>query len=70
MNEPDQNLQAALLARQEDCWDRFSDAVTELLELHLVTLDEIIAEARHLKALASTAERLQRPSRDRAHTKP
>ena len=64
VNERDQDVHAALLARQEDCWDRFADAVTELLELHLVTLDEIIAEARQLKALASTNARLESPARD------
>lgn len=64
MDESDQDLHAALLARQEDCWDRFTDAVTELLELHLVTLEEILAEARHLKALASNGDRLETPARD------
>ena len=64
MDESDQDLHAALLARQEDCWDRFTDAVSELLELHLVTLEEILAEARHLRAMAAAAPGREVPVRE------
>ena len=47
------SLRAALAARLDDCWDRFDDAATELLELHLVPIDELVARARALRALAA-----------------
>lgn len=58
MDELEQ-LRMRLQARTAACWDRFDDAVTELIALHEVSEDEIalrVAEALRRNARPSALE--------------
>jgi hypothetical protein len=39
-------IQAALAGRLVSCWDRLEDAVSELVALHRIPEDEILARVR------------------------
>jgi hypothetical protein len=39
-------IQAALAGRIVSCWDRLEDAVSELIALHQIPEDEILARVR------------------------
>lgn len=49
MNERDVDaLRAALQGRIHRCWERLDDAVSELVEVHGVPADEVVARVRGL----------------------
>jgi len=41
MSDDFEKIRAALAAREEACWERIEDALSELVEVHGVTSDEI-----------------------------
>jgi len=41
MSDDFEKIRAALAAREEACWEHIEDALSELVEVHGVTTDEI-----------------------------
>lgn len=41
MSDDFEEIRAALAAREEACWERIEDALSELVEVHGVAADEI-----------------------------